>query len=197
MDVERRVEMQPYLSPIEKPKGLFMRIAYWMTRRIFGKVPTPLTVNSARMPSAFFRFSFKASRLDNKLKLPQTTAQLVREQVARTNGCLFCMDTQRWFVMKKAPDNLAKLDALPAYRTDPLFTEAERAALDYAAELTETRRVSPATFERLARFYSEREICDIVWLVSSEHLYNIANHGLNIGSDDLCALKPSKQSVTS
>jgi hypothetical protein len=25
-----------------------------------------------------------------------------------------------------------------------------------------------------------------VWLVASEHLYNVNNIGLNIGSDDLC-----------
>jgi hypothetical protein len=34
--------------------------------------------------------------------------------------------------------------------------------------------------------FSEREICDIVWLVASEHLYNKTNVGLNIGSDGFC-----------
>jgi hypothetical protein len=42
------------------------------------------------------------------------------------------------------------------------------------------------TFEQLARHYSEREICDIVWLVAIEHLYNMSDIGLNIGSDGLC-----------
>jgi len=50
--------------------------------------------------------------------------------------------------------------------------------------------VKPETFARLASFYSEREICDIVWLVASEHLYNINNVGLNIGSDGMCELDP-------
>jgi hypothetical protein len=36
---------------------------------------------------------------------------------------------------------------------------------------------------------SEREICEIVWLVSSEHLYNINNIGLGIGSDGLCEIR--------
>jgi hypothetical protein len=43
--------------------------------------------------------------------------------------------------------------------------------------------VSPDTFARLARHFSEREICDIVWLVASEHLANMTNRGLNIESD--------------
>jgi hypothetical protein len=50
--------------------------------------------------------------------------------------------------------------------------------------------VDPETFERLARYYDEREICEIVWLVASEHLYNISNIGLDIGSDGLCEARP-------
>ena len=81
------------------------------------------------------------------------------------------------------------IDALAEYRTSPLFTEAERAALDYVTELTTSKKVSPDTFARLARHYQEREICDIVWLVASEHVYNLTNHGLGIGSDGLCELR--------
>jgi len=29
----------------------------------------------------------------------------------------------------------------------------------------------------MARYYSEREICEIVWLIASEHFYNITNLG--------------------
>jgi alkylhydroperoxidase family enzyme len=93
--------------------------------------------------------------------------------------------------MKASPDNAARFDALPEYRTSPLFTEAERAALDYVTELTTSKEVKPETFERLARRYSEREICDIVWLVASEHLYNLSNLALNIGSDGMCDVPPS------
>ena len=42
------------------------------------------------------------------------------------------------------------------------------------------------TFARMSDYYSERVICEIVWLVASEHLYNMTNIGLNIHSDGLC-----------
>lgn len=183
----------PYLEPVDKPKGLLLKAVFLVTRRMFGKVPTPLAVHSARMPFGFLSFYTKLPRLDKKLELRRDAVALVREQVASVNGCLFCMDSQRWYIMKKSPEDLARFDALPEYKTSPLFTEAERAALDYAAELTSTKRVSPDTFARLARHYSDREICDIVWLVASEHLYNITNHGLNIGSDGLCELQPQER----
>ncbi len=75
------------------------------------------------------------------------------------------------------------------YSTSPLFTDAERAALDYVTELTRDKKINPETFARLAQYYSEREICEIVLLVASEHVYNMTNIGLNIHSDMLCAVK--------
>jgi alkylhydroperoxidase family enzyme len=177
--------MDTFLPPIEKPKGLFMRLAYYVTRKQFGKVLTPLKVHSARLPAAFGLFYGKISKLDKKLQLPLETILLIREQVARLNVCLFCMDIGRSFTIKTSL-NEAKFDALEQYRTSLLFSDAERAALDYVTELARNKQVNPETFARMARHYSERQICEIVWLVASEHLYNMTNIGLNIHSDMLC-----------
>ena len=169
-----------------------LKLIYFFTRRQFGKVMGPITVFAARMPFSFMNFYGKVARLDKKLQLPAQTAVLIREQVASINTCLFCMDATRWYAMKESADSLARLDALPEYRTSPLFTDAERAALDYATQLTAEKKADPGTFERLTRYYSEREICDIVWLVASEHLYNMTNVGLNIGSDGLCEVSSGR-----
>ena len=174
-----------FLSPIEKPKGLMMKLAYYFTRRQFGKVLTPLKVHSARLPSAFGLFYAKIGKLDKKLTLPPETVLLIREQVARINVCRFCMDIGRSFAIE-ASINEAKFDALDQYSTSSLFTDAERAALDYVTQLTKNKKVHPDTFARLSRYYSEREICEIVWLIASEHLYNLTNIALNIHSDMLC-----------
>jgi alkylhydroperoxidase family enzyme len=174
-----------FLPPIENPNGLIKKLVYAMTRKQFGKVPTPVKVLSARMPTAFGMFYGKVSALDKQLQLPRKTVFLIREQVARINVCLFCTDIGRFFAIKEAM-NEAKFDALAEYSTSRLFTDAERAALDYVTELTREKRVNQGTFNRLAAYYSEREICEIVWLVATEHLYNMSNIGLNIHSDMLC-----------
>jgi alkylhydroperoxidase family enzyme len=175
------------LPPIEKPQGLLMKLAFYFTRRQFGRVLTPLKVHSARLPPAFGMFYGKVAKLDGKLHLRRELVFLIREQVARINMCLFCMDIGRWAAIKELISE-AKLDALEHYATGALFTDAERAALDYVTELTKAKKVSPDSFARLSRYYSEREICEIVWLVASEHLYNMTNIGLNIHSDMLCDL---------
>lgn len=185
--------MDTYLAPIEHPHGLVMKLAYYFTRRQFGKVLTPLKVHGARLPAAFGIFYARVGKLDKKLTLPAETAMLIRQQVARINVCEFCMDIGRSFVIQTTM-NQAKFDALDEYRTSTLFSEAERAALDYATELTREKKARPATFDRLKPHFSEREICEIVWLIASEHLYNLTNLGLNIHSDMLCDItKKAKQ----
>ena len=191
---EENLNMDTFLAPIEEPKGLMMKLAYYFTRKQFGKVLTPLKVHSARLPLGFSLFYAKISKLDKKLSLPMETILLVREQVARTNVCLFCMDIGRSFTIR-ARFNEAKFDALEEYRTSALFTEAERALLDYVTTLTKEKKAEPATFQRLAKFYSEREICEIVWLVATEHVYNMTNIGLNIHSDMLCDISRKKKSA--
>ena len=96
----------------------------------FAKVLTPLKVHSARLPIAFGQFYAKVGELDKKLQLPRETIMLLREQVARTNVCLFCIGIGRAMTIK-ASMNQAKFDALEQYRSSPLFSDAERAALDY------------------------------------------------------------------
>ncbi len=176
---------EPLLAPIEKPKGLMLKLVYALSRRQFGKVMTPLKVFVARMPLGFGRFVGKIGSLDKKLTLPRETVMLIREQVAHINVCLFCIDIGRAFTIQ-AGMNQAKFDALEEYRTSPLFSDAERAALDYVSELTRNKRVDAEEFALLKRHYSERQICEIVWLVATEHVYNMSNIGLNIHSDMLC-----------
>ena len=186
---------ETFLPPVESPSGLIMKLAYYFSRQQFGKVLTPLKVHSARLPPAFGLFYAKIGKLDKKLTLPPETVLLIREQVARINVCLFCTDIGRSIAIK-ASMNEAKFDALEQYRTSALFTDAECAALDYVTELTKDKKVDPATFTRLSRHYSEREICEIVWVVASEHVYNITNIGLNIDSDMLCDISRKQKSGT-
>jgi alkylhydroperoxidase family enzyme len=171
-----------------------LKLVYTMSRRQFGKVMMPLKVLMARMPLGFGKFYGKIGALDKKLVLPRETAMLIREQVAHINVCTFCIDIGRFFTIQASMDQ-AKFDALAEYPTSPLFNDAERAALDYVTELTRDKRVDPNTFARLASHYSERQICDIVWLVATEHVYNMTNIGLNIHSDMLCDLTKQRRSA--
>jgi alkylhydroperoxidase family enzyme len=135
-----------------------VKLAFYFTRRQFGRVLTPLKVHSARLPPAFGMFYGKVAKLDGKLQLRRELTFLIREQVARINMCLFCMDIGRWAAIKESM-NEAKFDALEHYSTSTLFTDAERAALDYVTELTkikdgQSRHLYPA----VASLFSTRDL---------------------------------------
>jgi alkylhydroperoxidase family enzyme len=186
-------KMGTFLAPIENPEDPVLKQIYEMSQQQWGKVLTPIKVFNARLPLEFGQFAAKIAELDQTLTLPKETTFLVRERVANINICSFCMDIGR-AVTIRASMNQAKFDALDEYNTSPLFTDAERAALDYVTELTKNRTVNPDTFARLAKYYSERQICEIVWLVASEHFYNLGNIGLNIHSDMLCDITKKNKS---
>jgi alkylhydroperoxidase family enzyme len=167
--------MDTLLPPIDKPSSFGMRLAFFFTKKKFGKVLMPLRVHSNRLPVAFGMFYGKLPELDKKLELPQETALLIRQKVAQLNICEFCMDASRAYSIEKS-FNQTKFDELANYQVSAVFSEAEKVALDYTIELTRDKKINPETFDRLKKHYSEREICEIVYLISSEHLYDITKN---------------------
>ena len=182
---------KPRLAPIERPKGFMMRLAYWGMQRQFGKVMTPVKVMSTRVPeslkptAAIVKFSTKGLRLDPSLVL------LIGDLASQINGCAFCLDLGRAMALRSHVD-MKKFEALMDYKTSPLFTERERAALAYAEEATRNKRVSDATFEDLRTHFTEREIVEITWVNAIENFYNLTNLPLGIGSDGFCLLQSTR-----
>ena len=76
------------LEPIEHPKGLLMRFAYWMSRRQLGAVISPLKVGYARAPQ-IGRVGYGIARTMDKLSLDRELVLLVTTQSALVNGCTF------------------------------------------------------------------------------------------------------------
>src|SRR5690606_28456129 len=181
----------PFLTPIEKPKGLLWKLVYYFTRKRFGKVLTPLKVMAARLPLGFGNSSGKIGRLDKKLQLPEETVMLIREHVARINVCYFCMDIGRSQTIMASMDQV-KFDALDDYQISTLFSDKERILLDYVGRLARDRKMERELFDKLASHYDERSICEIVWVVATEFYYNVGNIGLNIHSDMLCDIAKRK-----
>ena len=181
------------LEPIEEPKGLMMRLAYWMTRRQLGKVLTGMKVLYPRMPGVL-KLSYEIQKFEAKgIRLDPGLHFMIANLASEINGCSCCVDIARSMVIREHLD-LAKFNALSEYRTSPLFSDRERAALAYVEEATRHKRVSDATFEALRKHFSEREIVEITWLNAVHNYYNLVNLPLEIGSDGLCAIAQAQAS---
>jgi alkylhydroperoxidase family enzyme len=79
-----------------------------------------------------------------------------------------------------------KLNALADYAGSPLYSAAERVALEYADAITITGRdVSDELFARLREFYNDDEIVELTALIAWENSSSKFNRALRVPSQQL------------
>ena len=79
-----------------------------------------------------------------------------------------------------------KIAALADYAASPLYTEAERVALEYADRMTITgREVTDEFFARLRGIYSDDEIVELTAVIAWENASSKFNRALRVPSQKL------------
>lgn len=89
--------------------------------------------------------------------------ELVKIRVSQQNGCAYCLDMHTHETRQEG-ESQQRIYCLPAWREAPLYSDAERAALELAEAVTllPTHRVSDELFGRLRVHWDEKGICDLV-----------------------------------
>ena len=76
-----------------------------------------------------------------------------------------------------------KIEALHDYAKSPLFTDAERVALEYADAITDTRRdVDDALFARVQQHYDDDTIAEMTMIIAWENASSRFNRAFRIPS---------------
>jgi alkylhydroperoxidase family enzyme len=79
-----------------------------------------------------------------------------------------------------------KIDALAEYSTSPLYTDAERVALEYADTMTITgREVTDEFFAQLREFFADDAIVELTATIAWENASSKFNRALRIPSQKL------------
>jgi alkylhydroperoxidase family enzyme len=79
-----------------------------------------------------------------------------------------------------------KILALAEYATSPLYSEAERVALEYADCMTITgRETSDELFSRLRQFYDDDALVELTEIIAWENASSKFNRALRIPSQKL------------
>jgi alkylhydroperoxidase family enzyme len=74
-----------------------------------------------------------------------------------------------------------KIDALPDHAASPLFTDAEKVALEYADAMTDTNRdVDDALFARLRQHYDDDTIAELTMIIAWENSSSRFNRAFRI-----------------
>jgi alkylhydroperoxidase family enzyme len=171
------------LTPIEKPTSLFLKIAYYMSRKQFGKVIAPLRYIYSRSIPALMT-SMKIYKSEAKLSLPKETKLFIRYYTSHLNDCPFCSDSAGFMAQK---DNVAlqQWKEFMNFRTSSKFSDKEKALLAYLEEVNFTKTATDQTFQELRKYYSEKEVVEVTWLNATENYYNLMAKPLGLASDEL------------
>ena len=170
------------------PYPWYVRLIFGLQRRKYGSVLEPARL-WGRTPRVFLAMSAMYGALDRESSpLDPALRSLVQVRVSQLNGCSFCTDINSASGLKRgAPAE--QLAALAAFRDSPLFSEAERAALEHAEAMTDSsRRVGAAPLERLRKHFDDDAIIELTALIAFQNMSSKFNAALGVPSQGFCGL---------
>ncbi|MBI2508493.1 MAG: carboxymuconolactone decarboxylase family protein [Betaproteobacteria bacterium] len=98
--------------------------------------------------------------------------RLVAYMASRTHGCNYSMAHAAEAAHRAGMDD-AKLEAVVDYKTSPLYTEAERVALDFAvAAASQPNGVTDALFRNMKKHWTDAQIVEIAGAVALNGFLN-------------------------
>ncbi len=117
--------------------------------------------------------------------LPMELKSMIALMSSSVAGCRYCQSHNTHGALKQGIGK-EKIAAIWEYANSPLFTAAERVALDVsrAASLT-PNEVSDEMFDQLKEYYSENEIIEIVSVISLFGFLNRWNATFNTDIEDV------------
>ncbi|HET7738878.1 MAG TPA: carboxymuconolactone decarboxylase family protein [Tepidiformaceae bacterium] len=105
--------------------------------------------------------------------LDKIVQELVKTRVSQLNGCAYCIDmhTKDALALGETPQ---RLFALSAWRETPFFSDAERAALALAEEVTLIAESHPtdATVDEARRHFDEEQFLQLLYVIATINVWN-------------------------
>jgi AhpD family alkylhydroperoxidase len=108
-----------------------------------------------------------------KLNLEASLIDLVDIRASQLNGCAFCVDMH----VKEARihgERDLRVHHITVWRESPLFTEKEKAALEWTEALTRLSNegVSDTLYDRVRTYFSEKELSDLTLVIATINSWN-------------------------
>lgn len=140
--------------------------AFAVYRRTLGFVPNSVLILQRRPKMVKALAQLAAAVWDPDSSVDRGFKRLLSHVSSRAHGCQYCMAHTAGGALLLGIDP-AKVDAVWEYQTSPLYSEAERAALDFAiAASSVPNAVDDAMFDRMREHWSEDDIVEIAGVVS-------------------------------
>jgi alkylhydroperoxidase family enzyme len=157
------------LSPDSLPE---LQETFQHFRGLLGYVPNNALV-LARRPKMVKGLAGLASAVwDPSNEVDRGLKRLVAYMASKTYGSRYSM-AHSAEAAHRSGVSAAKVEAVDHFRNSPLFTEAERAALDFTiAAASQPNGVTDAVFERMGKHWTESQIVEIAAVVAINGFLN-------------------------
>ena len=164
----------------------YVRIFFWNQRRKYGAILEPARL-WGRTPRVFAALALLFGALDRRSSPVEPLLRaLITVRVSQINWCTFCVDINSSLALKRG-GNVEKLGDLPSFRSSTLFTEREKAALDYAEAMTfSDRQPTPEHFAALRRHFDDDGIIELTGLIGFQNLSSKFNAALAVEPQGFC-----------
>jgi AhpD family alkylhydroperoxidase len=105
--------------------------------------------------------------------LEHSLIHLLKMRASQINGCAYCIDMHSKDA-RALGETEQRLYELDAWRETPFYTEKERAALAWteAITLVSETHVSDSFYEEVRKYFNEKEIVDLTFVVTTINAWN-------------------------
>ncbi|WP_298506787.1 carboxymuconolactone decarboxylase family protein [uncultured Maribacter sp.] len=125
------------------------------------------------IPEGMFQHLITIEEFIKKSGLEQNLLELLRLRISQINGCAYCVD-MHYKELKHTNENELRLSSLAVWKETPYFTDKERAALNFAEELTALSNapIQNNIYNTIETFFSKKEISFLSLAVTQINTWN-------------------------
>ena len=162
--MDQRIGPSPRLAPL--PPDPALKEQFEASRKSLGFVPNSLLIMQRKPKMVQAWVQMTAAVWDPQGKVDRGFKRLIAHVASRAAGCRYCMAHTAGGAMHFGVDE-QKIAAIWDYQTSPLYTEAERVALDVAvAAGSVPNAVTDDMFARMREHWTEEQIVEIVGVIA-------------------------------
>lgn len=147
-------------------------------QRTLGFVPNSLLTMQRRPVLTKGLIALSRGVYDPKGEVDLGLKRLIGHVASMAAGCMYCRAHTGTSALRHGID-AEKLAAVAEYRTSPLYSDAERAALDFAlAAASQPNDVTDELFAQLRKHWSEGQVVEILGVIGLFGFFNRWNDSL-------------------
>jgi uncharacterized peroxidase-related enzyme len=164
--MDQRTKPTPRLTPLPPEHSPDLAETFEQYRRNLGFIPNSVLIMQRKPKMVKALAQLTGAIWDPQGAVDRGFKRLVAHVASRSAGCQYCMAHTAGGALLFGVDE-ARVAAIWDYRTSPLFTAGERAALDLAlAAGAVPNAVTDEMFTELKKYWSEEQIVEIVGVIA-------------------------------